>query len=144
WQHGAILPGVRVGDVPVGRLHPHAAMDRLRGRFLESPAVTVEAGGTTLTVSYDQLGIELDVAATVAAARAVGRTGPPWERARSALNAWRYGQTIPLRRHLDRQRFNRAVDELARRLAQPPRNARLHPNPDGTVRVEPHTPSVSI
>lgn len=144
WQQGAIVPGVRVGGVAVGRLHPRAAMDRLRGHLQQSPGVAVQAGGITLTVTYDELGIEPDVAATVAAARAVGRTGPPWERARSALHASRYGWSIPLRRHVDGERFARAVDELARRLAQPPRNARLHPAPDGSVRVEPHAPSVSI
>jgi vancomycin resistance protein YoaR len=119
---GRVRRGVRVGGVDLSGLTPPAAEARLRAAAgpIEARPVTLAAGGATMRLPRSRAGLRLDVAASVAAALAVGRHGPlDADRPRT----WFGGVDLPwhsrvLRGHLDRELV--ALDRrIGRRVREP-------------------------
>jgi vancomycin resistance protein YoaR len=124
---GRVRRGVRVGGVDLSGLTPAAAEARLRAAAgpIEARPLVLAAGEATARLPRSQAGVQLDVAASVAAALAVGRRGPlDGDRPRTWFGgvdlAWRsHVQRGPLDRELGRldRRIGRAVREPALRIA---------------------------
>jgi vancomycin resistance protein YoaR len=121
---GRVRRGVRVGGVDLSGLTPSAAEARLRTAAgpIEARPLALAAGPATLRLPRSQAGVRLDVAASVAAALAVGRRGLfDGDRSRTWFGrvdlAW---HTLVVRGRLDR-----ALDDLDRRLGRAAREPTL-------------------
>ena len=75
---GEVRRGVRVGGVELSGLTRTTATERLQAAAgpIQAAPLTLQAGTATVRVARSKAGVELDVEASVAAAMAVGRTGP--------------------------------------------------------------------
>jgi vancomycin resistance protein YoaR len=127
---GRVRRGVRVGGVDLSGLTPSAAEARLRTAAgeIEARPLVLAAGAATVRLPRSQAGVRLDVAASAAAALAVGRRGLfDGDRARTWFGrvdlAW---HTRVLRGRLDRalaaldRRLGRAVREPTLRIGGAP------------------------
>jgi vancomycin resistance protein YoaR len=75
---GKVRRGVRVGGIELAGLTRAAATERLAAaaRDLQASPLTLRAGAASVRLPRSRAGVELDVAATVAAALAAGHGGP--------------------------------------------------------------------
>jgi len=121
---GRVRRGVRVGGVDLSGLTPAAAEARLRAAAgqIEARPVVLAAGAATVRRPRSQAGLRLDVAASVAAALAVGRRGPlDGDRPRT----WFGGVDLPWRSRVLRGRLDRELAALDRRIGRPVREPAL-------------------
>lgn len=128
WQSsGRAMPGATVG----GELQPEGValgdwLEARRVRLLDREAYfALPDQDGTLPVSFGELGIELDVAATMKAVREHAETGTPSERAYRALKSRRGEIDLPLAWSLDPNRARMAFERVARQVAKAPVDARL-------------------
>lgn len=122
-----IHPAVVLGDVPVGSLTSEEAADVLEARlggFLEEP-VTLRLGQRTWQPSVEELGLGVDIEASVRNAFAAG-----WERqvllaAAGALLGREEPVTVPVVMTLDQQQLDVYFNDLAQQVNQDPVNPRV-------------------
>jgi vancomycin resistance protein YoaR len=119
---GRVRHGVRVGGVDLSGLTPSAAEARLRAAAgaVEARPLVLAADAATIGVPRSRAGLRLDVAASVAAAMAVGRRGP-LDRART----WFGRVGLPWQSHVLRDRLDRELARLDRRIGRPVREPTL-------------------
>ncbi len=128
WQSsGRAMPGATVG----GELQPADVslgdwLEVRRVRLLDREAYFLlpDSGGT-LPVSFGELGVELDVAATMKAVRDHRDSGTPSERAYRALKSRRGEVDMPLVWSVDLERARVAMDRVAGQVEREPVDARL-------------------
>jgi vancomycin resistance protein YoaR len=121
---GRVRHGVRVGGVDLSGLTPAAAEARLRAAAgaIEARPLVLAAGEATARLPRSQAGLRLDVAASVAAALAVGRRGPlDGDRPRS----WFGGVDLPWQSRVLRGRLDHELTGLDRRIGRPVREPAL-------------------
>jgi vancomycin resistance protein YoaR len=121
---GRVRRGVRVGGVDLSGMTPAAAEARLRAAAgpIEARPLVLAAGEATARLPRSQAGLQLDVAASVAAALAVGRRGPlDGDRPRT----WFGGVDLPWRSHVLRGPLDRELTRLDRRIGRPVREPTL-------------------
>lgn len=124
---GRIYEGVSVAGVPLGGLSRAQAAAELAAQL--TPALgqrlTLRAGGRSWHPTLRELGITLDVEATVARAYDLGREGnlPQQLRQQWAL-LWHGADVVPVLRR-DPAAVDAYLSVLARALAREPRDARL-------------------
>jgi vancomycin resistance protein YoaR len=121
---GRVRHGVRVGDVDLSGLTPAAATLRLQAAAtqIQSRPLEVTAGSASTSLRRAEAGVELDVAATVAAAMAVGRHGlVDGDR----LRGWRRGVPVPWRASVDGGRLTRLLTDLNGRAGEAAREPAL-------------------
>jgi len=121
---GRVRRGVRVGGVDLSGLTPAAAEARLRAAAgqIEARPVVLAAGAATVRLPRSQAGLQLDIAASAAAALAVGRRGPlDGDRPRT----WFGGVDLPWRSRVLRDRLARELAGLDRRIGRPVREPAL-------------------
>ncbi len=101
WQSqyaGKIYPGVRVLDTDLGGKTPEQAKELLGNRiqaFLEQPVVLVW-GGKEWRPGIDQIGVKVELDATVDQAFRVGRSADIFANAYQQWLAARWGYTVPV------------------------------------------------
>jgi vancomycin resistance protein YoaR len=121
---GRVRRGVRVGGVDLSGLTPSAAEARLRAAAgtVEARPVVLAADAATVRLPRSRAGLQLDVAASVAAALAVGRRGPlDGDRPRT----WFGGVDLPWHSRVLRDRLDRELAGLDRRIGRPVREPAL-------------------
>jgi vancomycin resistance protein YoaR len=121
---GRVRRGVRVGGVDLSGLTPAAAEARLRAAVgpIEARPVVLAAGAVTARLPRSHAGLQLDVAASVAAALAVGRRGPlDGDRPRT----WFGGVDLPWHSRVLRDRLDRELAGLDQRIGRPVREPTL-------------------
>ncbi|MBE7480413.1 MAG: VanW family protein [Polyangiaceae bacterium] len=128
WQSsGRAMPGATIG----GELQPEAValgdwLEIRRVRLLDREAYfALPDQGGSLPVSFGELGIELDVAATMKAVREHAEGGKPSERLYRALRSRRGEIDLPLVWSLDPERAKMAFSRVAPHVAKEPVDARL-------------------
>lgn len=128
WQSsGRAMPGAAVG----GELQPEGValgdwLEARRLRLLDREAYfELPDREGTLRVSLGELGIELDVAATMKAVREHSEQGKPSERLYRALKARRGEIDVPLAWSFDPERAKMAMSRVAPYVAREPVDARL-------------------
>ncbi|HEX8928355.1 MAG TPA: hypothetical protein VGA45_05515, partial [Actinomycetota bacterium] len=121
---GRVRRGVRVGGVDLSGLTPSAAAARLRAAAgaVEARPLVLAADAATISLPRSRAGLRLDVAASVAAAMAVGRRGPlDGDRPRT----WFGGVDLPWQSSVLRDRLDRELARLDRRIGRPVREPTL-------------------
>jgi vancomycin resistance protein YoaR len=121
---GRVRRGVRVGGVDLSGLTPPAAEARLRAAAgaVEARPLVLAADAATISLPRSRAGLRLDVAASVAAALAVGRHGLlDGDRPRT----WFGGVDLPWQSHVLRDRLDRELARLDRRIGRPVREPTL-------------------
>jgi len=121
---GRVRRGVRVGGVDLSGLTPAAAEARLRAAAgaVEARQVVLAADAATVRLPRSRAGLQLDVAASVAAALAVGRRGPlDGDRPRT----WFGRVDLPWHSRVLRGRLDRELAGLDRRIGRPVREPTL-------------------
>jgi len=121
---GRVRRGVHLGGVDLSGLTRAQARARLAAAApaVEARPVTVRADTVTVGLPRSATGVRLDVDASVAAALAVGRSGPADP---DRLRTWLTGVDLPWRTRLDESAFGRVVARLDRQVRRPVREPRL-------------------
>ncbi len=132
-SHGRPAPGVFVGarvappDQPLGAWLEHRRLD------LAQRPITLMHGFTSLEMKLGDLGIELDVGATMGDALRPSRSGP-WRTRLGELRRARRGEIdVPLRWTIDERKAELALASIAPAVRRDPKDARL--DLDAHVRV---------
>jgi vancomycin resistance protein YoaR len=122
-QHA--LPGTLVGDcVPPRDRLLSDWLEQRRQQLLEREAI-VQLPDELLAVTFRELGIELDVAATLEQVLGHAQRGGWWERLERALAARRGHEQLALMWSFDQARARVLLGQLAHRVYRAPVNARL-------------------
>lgn len=140
---GRILPGVSVGELPIGgftRAQARSALSRY-DREVVQRTVLLSLGDRTIAVSPREVGFALDVDATVHRASTVGRTGSWTERVRTLRRLWSTGVRIDPALRGGQTALKPLLVRLAAELRQPARNARFDPK---TGRFAPEAPGHEV
>ncbi|MGH2511451.1 MAG: VanW family protein, partial [Candidatus Limnocylindrales bacterium] len=118
---GEIGAGVHAGSVDLSGLTRAQAAARLSVAYgsLGEGELTLTLPEGTSTVSYAELGRELDVNAVIDSALAVGRTGSPFERVADELRTAVRGTNISLAVTFDQAALKAAVARIAASAARP-------------------------
>jgi len=126
---GRIYPAVTVGDVTVGGLTVPQAEDRLAQRAAE-----LEQGQLTFTYGYGdrnwaptlaELGVQIDLDASLAQAQNLGRSGDAASRLAFTSAILDSDQSVPLRMELDQVVLNTWFDGVDQAIGNPAIDARL-------------------
>ena len=138
---GRVYRGVRVGQVPLSGLTRAEALARLDERaaaYLVQPAeVGVRSSDERWQVAPVDLGVQVDTAAAVDAALAVGRDGLWPGSALSRLGALLGGRQVVALATLDEARLEAALLAWAPAVSYRPTDARFVPGPDGRLTIDP-------
>src|SRR6266704_1203641 len=121
---GRIRHGVKVGHVDLSGLTPAAAAVRLQAAAgaIQALPIEVAAGSASTSLARGEAGVELDVAATVAAAMAVGRHGLVDG---NRVVAWARGVEIPWRARVNDAGLATLLADLNSRAGHPIREPSL-------------------
>lgn len=124
---GRIYPAVAVGDVNVGGLTVAQAEDRLADRAaeLEHGLLTFTHGDLTWTPTLQELGVQVDLDASIAGAHDLGRTGSATSRLAFTSAILDADQEAPLRMELDRAALDAWFDGADQRIGHLAVDARL-------------------
>lgn len=125
---GRIYPGVWIYDVNLSNLTPAEAEAALAAAEIPLPTapVVVRYGDKTWIVRPDELGVALDVEASVARAYQVGRGGSPQEDLQEQVLTFLYGRFLPPVFTLhDDGLLAYAVARMAQEVNMPTREATL-------------------
>ncbi len=134
-----IVPGVHVAGIPVGGLTPREAEAVLAHRLealMERP-LYLHYGSEVWQEAPRAIGIEIDLSGTIAKAYAVGREGGWVRRLNEQLAAaWR-GIESQVEIKVDQARFDAWLQDFARRVERPPKDAGFAVRAGGDVVVIP-------
>ncbi len=130
---GRIMPGVVVGDKPVGGQSLPAARQDI-AKMIQLFAVQVKIDGKSYVASADQLGVTYDAAGTADAAYATGRQTWYWPDRRAI---------VPLRYQLDSSQLDIFVNGLEQDVSHPPIDAAIKIS-QGNISVTPAISGMSI
>jgi vancomycin resistance protein YoaR len=139
WLADRILPGVRIWDVDVGGLTPEQARKRLAAGF-QYPAdryPTLHDGDQAWVVSPADLGVQLDLHGTVAAAFRLGHSGDLRTRLQEQYDILRNGREVMPLFAQDNGTGAMFLSRIAQQINQPSRNASLSLNEDLEVVISP-------
>lgn len=124
---GTVSPGVTVRDIDLGGLDPTAAEETLgreSGAWAEA-TLLLQGDGHEMELTPREVGIEVNVEATVRGALEVGASdsavGGVWER----LTARLHGHRVPVVPRVDEARFVSGTDEVALVFERLVKNGRL-------------------
>lgn len=138
---GRIPPNVAVAGLDVGGKTPEeaaAALAALTDRYEEHPLVVTD-GGRRWSVTYDAVGAHVDVAATIAAAQDVGRTGDIWQQ----LTEWLTYHEMPPVIAVDTAQARALLEQLAAEVNVAPVEASVRLE-NGAVTVVPGEPGRAL
>ncbi len=111
-----ILPNVYIEDVKIGGIVGEAAEENIRGTFRDIPkgrSVNIVCCGNEKTVSFDELGFEVDVEKTTEAAYQVGRGKGNFSKALKIISLAFKPEKLDVAVDFDREGFNGLIGELA-------------------------------
>jgi vancomycin resistance protein YoaR len=109
---GKVLPGVSAGGVDLSgktEQQARAALDAKVAELMQHP-ITMRAGGRELGVEPSVIGLKVDVAATVRAARRAGRKGNVVDQVFGTITRRTGGEQVPLVISVDNNAFQGALD----------------------------------
>ncbi|CAA9538007.1 MAG: Vancomycin B-type resistance protein VanW [uncultured Thermomicrobiales bacterium] len=140
-----VYPAVAVGDVPVGGLPRDAAETRLaeRAAALAAQPLRFAAGDRTWTPTLADLGVSLDLEASLGAAYRVGREATAPDRLWSAANLVRNDRAVPFGLRLDLGVLGRWCDGIDAEFGREPRAAALVVE-GATVSIEPEVDGIAV
>lgn len=132
WQYHRWLPSGRAlpGTIVAGRVAPAGAglgelLEARRARLLDREAYLTLEDGSNIRVSFGELGVELDVARTMASALARAESGSLGARLRRAWVARAGGEEVEAVWALDASRARATLKLIAPRVYRDPVDARL-------------------
>ena len=135
---GQVYPAIAVADVSLGGLPKDAALAALseRAAGIERGTVTFTYQDRTWSPALADLGISVNVEASLDEAYAVGREDDAWQRLSSAADLLQKDRAVPLRMRLDEAALTAWFDTVDGDLGLPPHDAYLAIE-GATVRIEP-------
>ena len=113
-----IYPAVAVGDVPVGGLSVGAAENRLEQRAadLKRDVIVFTYKGKTWSPTLAELGVDVDINASLAEAHQLGRTGDTSARLQFTRDLLSDNQVVPLRTRISQPKLNAWFDKVDREI----------------------------
>lgn len=134
-----VYPGVMVADMAVGGLNRSevAHMVEQRTAAYLARVITVQLGEETLSLTGEELGLQLDADLTAQQALAVGRSGETVNDLLRQFNLSQSAQPIEPIIGYDAGPTDQFLATLAEQFYQPPQDARLMIQADGQVSVRP-------
>jgi len=130
-------PGVSIAGMPVGGLTRPEIMSVVSTRTQErlNRPITIHTENQQWTFTGQQLGMQVDVAATADSAFGIGRRGNLLADILTQIALYSHPQQVdPIFRY-DTGPTNAVLQQLSRVIDYPPQNARLQINADGSVNV---------
>ena len=146
-SHGpTIYRGVKVAGIDVGGMTPEQAKGYLSERYasFSSGSLSLRAREHSYEVPLRDLGLTVDLDASVARAYQYGRTGNLWQDSADWFHALVFGQDLPVEAKLDERAVLAALERIAPDVARPPQDARFVVRNGGEVVIEPEQPGTGI
>ncbi len=140
-----IYPAVAVGDVPVGGLTIGAAQERLsqRANTLEDDVLVFSYNGKMWSPTLAELGVDVDIDASLATAHDLGRIGDTPARLQFTGNLLRDDQVVPLRTRISQPMLNAWFDKVDRDIDHRAINAGIAI--EGTTpKITPEVPGIVV
>ena len=134
-----MLPGITVGEVPVGGLLPDEAtwvLNKNWNEDLHLTAVDITTSSYSWEIAPSELGLSVAVDESIANASALGRSGNLVEGVRTMLAVLKYGAEIDPVVELDLVLAKQGLESWAERVYIAPRDADLNLNEDRLVLIE--------
>lgn len=134
-----VLPGVVAGEVDLSGLTKEECLEALKPleRKLATMPVTFTCQDHAWTLRAEEIGLRLDVEATVTKAFEVGRIGNWWQRLAVRWRIKREGFNLPLVYAVNRDKFAQKISELAAAVASPPQDAAFRVLPGDRIEIIP-------
>jgi len=134
-----IYPGIQVEGIPVGGLTLNEAEARLTASFAypTEGVLGVYYGNRSWSTTPAELGVQLDAAASAAAAFAIGRSGRLWDDLLVQAQIARQGLILPPMMFFDQGQMSHWLRGIALEIEQPPRDAWLEITDTGQVQCAP-------
>lgn len=128
-HNGRIYTGVSVHGIDLSEMsdaEAAAALSELHAYPAQTAVTFIDpAAGSGWTRTAAELGLAVDMAATVDAAMDVGRIGGPTAQLQELYQSWYYGRSLAPVLVLDESRLNAAIDAIAAEINRPPQNATM-------------------
>jgi vancomycin resistance protein YoaR len=118
-----VLSGVSIAGVPLGGTTAAEARRRLAERARSGEKLRFLLAGREVSLTSAELGVELDVTASVSRALAEGRSDGVFGNAWTYLRSWAGARALPAVVRVDRARFSEALRGLEGRLIDDPPTA---------------------
>ncbi len=129
-HNGRIYTGVMVEGIDLSGLNPVEAEQALADLFpyAKEEAITFSdpMSDRQWVKSPAELGLSLDVTATVDSALNIGRVGGPFAQLQAIFESWYYGRPVAPVLTFDEGQLNQSLSELAAEVDQPAVDASLH------------------
>lgn len=141
-----IYQGVSVAGIEIGGMtetEARSAIERGYADYLNEPVV-LSFEGAEYQVVPRQVGIGLDVEATVDQAMSFGRDGSVWSRTQTWARALLRGRELTAVLAVDEARFDQAMTALAPEIARPPVNAFIDVATSGDPQIVAEVPGVAF
>jgi vancomycin resistance protein YoaR len=141
-----VYEGTRIAGVDVGGMTRDEVATVVESRYAAFPEteVVLTAGNKRFERTASELGVSIDVEATVAQVMAFGRFGTPWDRSLEWSEGAIRGVELRPVLDVDASIFHDALLDLAPGVVFPPSNARVDVEPGGEVYVVRDIPGLSI
>lgn len=118
---GRLFPGVSIAGVDVGGMTPREGALLLQERVRQRSNARIELawGERSVVLSAQEAGLVFDVAQTLEAAMAVGRSGGTWRAWAEPVQVGLWGRDVPFVARIDPARVERALDAAAEAIERP-------------------------
>jgi LysM repeat protein len=120
-----ILPGISVGDTPIGGQKVSEAAASLEKGWNQERSILVADGFQTRQVSPADLGLHLDVLSTLQKAYAIGRVGGILSRQEQMIYTLHTGWTLSPVIQFDAGTARAGLETLSSQMSKPPKDAAL-------------------
>ncbi len=140
-----IVPGVVVGDLPLGGMEPEGARSAVRRAFtpFPAPSVRLRAGDRVWTVHPEQMGVQVDADAIVERAMRIAHRGDWRQRLSDRLECRLHGCPVPLLYTFDDGTTDYFLAHVAQQIDRPLREPRLRVEANRVV-IEPGSNGVVL
>lgn len=145
-QSGIALKGVSAGGVPLGgmtRAEASAAVSAAWLTYARQP-LTLQGPDSAYKTTPAELGLTLDLQATLDRAMAVGHSGSPWVNSQARARGLLRGVSLPLMLDLDTIAAGKVLTEIAPSIVRPSLDASLTVSPGAPVSISPDEPGIAI
>ncbi|HBQ27823.1 MAG TPA: hypothetical protein DD719_00045 [Desulfotomaculum sp.] len=134
-----VLPKVQADGINLGGLKKEEgqhALLRLEEE-LKSKSVVLRCQGKNWPLALNQINFKMDTATVMKEALAVGHTGSFFRRGQDTIQVWQNGHQVPLVITLNKEKFNRILDEITKEVGFLPQDAAFQVLNDDTIKIIP-------
>ncbi len=141
-----VFEGVAVSGIEIGGMTSAEARSTIEREYIDYLAqpVLLTHNGETFTVVPSDVGVTLNLDATIAEAMSYGREGSVWNRTQTWARSMLRGKSIQAVLSVNDAKLDRALTKIAPNVAVPPANAYIAMDTDAEPAIVAEVPGVAF